>query len=544
MLRVMTGKKTSAILLVLLGFPGCGKVNIDASRLGADENSAHNGAASPDSRDAKPQTEVPRISFGTPSVSQINLAAFPDSTATYVVTYDGADNVTLSANDISPVLSGTAKASVSSVTGDGNRLTVTLSSFSGDGTVGLSIAANTASNVHGRARAALTQATIRVSSSRWTDVTTIDGISPSSCKSSPVNCTMQDTVSGLKWSSTRLTNTMWPDAVDHCSDLIYNGVGGWYLPTKNALLDAVRAGIASASSPNWIYEGAMAFGFWSSTMTPGKDVWHVTLDGGLADKANLYSEMRKLVVCVRDPDSPVSRANVPGIVVARPPVGTINTQLQPDASVTFTLLYTDADRITLGPNDISVTSTGTAKATATSVTGSSKTRIVTLSNFTGHGLLRVSIAAKSASNSHGLAGETVLDQGIDVYSLSWLDVNGCCKSQLCGCVLQEPGGRFWWRGTKGATYQGAFDTCLNLSHLPVVSKWRLPVMSDLRGAYANQAKGSGLQGQVWVLRDYFSDRAYVFDFTVGDLYYEFENGLLNYGIKKSESKAFYCVSTR
>ncbi len=92
---------------------------------------------------------APGVSIGSPSVS---------STATgpvdFVVTYSGANAVTLVPGDVTLNTTGTASGSVS-VSGSGSASrTVTISSTTGEGTIGISLAASTATDSAGNSAAA------------------------------------------------------------------------------------------------------------------------------------------------------------------------------------------------------------------------------------------------------------------------------------------------------------------------------------------------------------------------------------------------------
>src|SRR5204863_1799195 len=73
---------------------------------------------------------------------------------TYTITYAGADTVTLAPGDVTLNATGTATGTVS-VSGTGTAArTVTISSITGEGTLGISLAANTASDLAGNQAAA------------------------------------------------------------------------------------------------------------------------------------------------------------------------------------------------------------------------------------------------------------------------------------------------------------------------------------------------------------------------------------------------------
>lgn len=84
-------------------------------------------------------TDDPTITLSAPSSMLTN-----NGTVTFTVTYTGADAVTLSAGDVTINATGTAMATLA-VTGNGeNSQTVALSNIIGDGTLGITVAANTA----------------------------------------------------------------------------------------------------------------------------------------------------------------------------------------------------------------------------------------------------------------------------------------------------------------------------------------------------------------------------------------------------------------
>ncbi|NMH89212.1 T9SS type A sorting domain-containing protein [Flavivirga algicola] len=127
---------------------------------------------------------APTISIGTPSAGAAN-----NGPITYTITYTGANSVTLSNGDISLNTTGTATGSIA-VTGSGTATrTVTISSISGDGSLGISIAADTASDTVGNsASAAGPSATFTVDNTAPT--LAIGAPSASSTSSGPITYTI------------------------------------------------------------------------------------------------------------------------------------------------------------------------------------------------------------------------------------------------------------------------------------------------------------------------------------------------------------------
>ena len=89
---------------------------------------------------------APTVTIDAPSASI--TAGGP---VTYTVTYADAnfDSSSLAAGDITLDATGTASGAISSVTGSGLTYTVAISNIMGDGTLGISIAADTASDLAG-----------------------------------------------------------------------------------------------------------------------------------------------------------------------------------------------------------------------------------------------------------------------------------------------------------------------------------------------------------------------------------------------------------
>ncbi len=108
----------------------------------------------------------PAISIGNPS--PVFTRSGP---VTYVVTYTGADTVTLANANVTLNKTGTADGTIA-VSGTGNTTrTVTISGITGNGTLGISIAAGTASDLAGnRAAASGPSATFTVDSAAAGDI--------------------------------------------------------------------------------------------------------------------------------------------------------------------------------------------------------------------------------------------------------------------------------------------------------------------------------------------------------------------------------------
>lgn len=126
---------------------------------------------------------APTLSISSPSATQVKNG----TNVTYTITYDGADTVTLATGNITLNKTGTANGTVTvSGTGTASR-TVTISNITGDGTLGISIAAGTASDIAGNTSAAVgPSTTFTVDNTAPTaNVPTVTAISNDSIKIEP-----------------------------------------------------------------------------------------------------------------------------------------------------------------------------------------------------------------------------------------------------------------------------------------------------------------------------------------------------------------------
>ena len=126
---------------------------------------------------------APTLTISSPSATQVKNG----TNVTYTITYDGADTVTLATGNITLNKTGTANGTVTvSGTGTASR-TVTISNITGDGTLGISIAAGTASDIAGNTSAAVgPSTTFTVDNTAPTaNVPTVTAISNDSIKIEP-----------------------------------------------------------------------------------------------------------------------------------------------------------------------------------------------------------------------------------------------------------------------------------------------------------------------------------------------------------------------
>jgi CSLREA domain-containing protein len=92
------------------------------------------------------ETVAPTINISAPSQASANAGT---ASVSYTITYGNADSITLANGDVTLNTTGTASATVG-VSGSGNTTrTVTLTGITGNGTIGISIAAGTATDTAG-----------------------------------------------------------------------------------------------------------------------------------------------------------------------------------------------------------------------------------------------------------------------------------------------------------------------------------------------------------------------------------------------------------
>jgi hypothetical protein len=144
--------------------------------------------------DSTPESYIWTVDTTGPSLS----ISEPDPTSTrsgpvtYTVTYTGADTITLAAGDVSLNATGTATGTVA-VSGSGSdERTVTISSITGDGTLGITIAAGTAFDGSGNLVPASTPSAT-FTADNVAPVVSISNPSPTVTKSGPVTYTVNYT---------------------------------------------------------------------------------------------------------------------------------------------------------------------------------------------------------------------------------------------------------------------------------------------------------------------------------------------------------------
>ena len=128
--------------VTVTGMSSDGTVTTTVNAHGCEDPAGNgNDASTSDDNTVIFDTTPPTVSIGEPSSTRTNTGP-----VTYTVTYGGADAVTLAPGDVTLNKTGSADGTVAvSGSGTGSR-TVAISAITGDGTLGITIAAGTASD--------------------------------------------------------------------------------------------------------------------------------------------------------------------------------------------------------------------------------------------------------------------------------------------------------------------------------------------------------------------------------------------------------------
>jgi hypothetical protein len=271
------------------------------------------------------------------------------TSVTYTVDYTGADAVTLGTSDVTLNSTGSASGTVN-VTGSGTLTrTVIISSLTGDGTLGISITAGTASDLVGNtAAAAEASATFTVDNTA-PSLTGFSATTPSASLNIPIPAfTATDSVGVVAYLVT--TSTTQP----------------------------------SAGAPGWTGTAPSAY----TVASDGTYTLYPWAKDAAGNVSALYGSPVGVVVDMVPPT----------VTISAPTLSVANSSV----SVTYTLTYTGADTIACAAGHVALNNTGTANGSvAVSGTGTTS-RTVTISNITGFdGTLGITIAANTASDAAG-----------------------------------------------------------------------------------------------------------------------------------------------
>ncbi len=299
----------------------------------------------------------PTVSVSAPSVSIANTAA---GSVTYNITYADANfnTSTLTTANITLNKTGTANGVVG-VTGSGLSYTVTIGSLSGNGTLGITIAANTASDLAGNEAPASAPSTTFIVDNRAPTVT-IGAPSINYAAAGPITYTV--TYRDANFGSSSLTT----------GNITLNATG-----SANGNVSVSGSGTSyTVSITNLSGDGTLGF-----TIAAGSAV---DLAGNTAAGASSGTF--------------VVDTTPPSISIGGPSATLTNT-----GPIIYTITY-GGDNFassTLSTADVSLVTTGSATGTLSFDTGTGTTRTVTITNIQGNGTLGIAVASGSAVDLAG-----------------------------------------------------------------------------------------------------------------------------------------------
>ncbi len=348
----VSGSGTSTRTVTVNSITGNGTIGISIAAGTASDTAGNTAAAAGPSATSTVDTQPPTISIGAPSTTLTNSGP-----VTYTVTYTGAQTVSLTASNVTLNRTGTANGVVT-VSGSGTSTrTVTVDNVTGDGTIGISIAAGTADdNTCNPAPASAASQTFDVDNSP--PVASISGPSTALTTGGPVTYTVSYTG----------------------ADQVTLAPGDITLNTSGTATGTV--GVTG-----------------SGTSTRTVTISGITGDGsiGITVNAGTASDPSGNFAAAAGPSATFVVDNTaPSLSIGAPTPSLTNT-----GPVSFTVTYTGADSILLAPGLVSLNTTGTATGTVNVLGTGTTTRTIQISGITGDGTIGVSIAALSAVDTAG-----------------------------------------------------------------------------------------------------------------------------------------------
>jgi hypothetical protein len=304
---------------------------------------------------------LPSATFTADNVAPVVSISNPSPTVTksgpvtYTVNYTGADTVTLVAANVTLNTTGNATGTIAVTGSESATRTVTISGITGNGTLGITIAAGTASdNAGNTAPASTPSATFAVDNTA--PIISIGAPSTTLTRGGPVSYTVT-----------------------------YSGADFVTLAAGDVSLNGTAAGTVSI-------DGA---GNTTRTVTissiTGNGTLGITIAAGTASDTAGNTAPASMPSVTFEVDN-----TAPSISIALP-----SKTLTNSGPVSYAVTYAGADAITLATGNISLNATGSASGTVSVDGTGNTTRTVTISGITGTGTLGISIAAGTASDNAG-----------------------------------------------------------------------------------------------------------------------------------------------
>jgi hypothetical protein len=303
--------------------------------------------------------EVYQLGAVSPAVQSITTTGAATNNATsetFVVNFN--ENVTgVAVGDFALTTTGTAAGTVAAVSGSGSLYTVTVSGVSGDGTLRLDLNAGTGilDSAGNPVSAAFTTGQVYTLEHTPPVITSIvaPDTGPTNATSEQFTVTFSENVTGV-------------DAADFT--VLGTGTAG--------------GTISSVTGSGKVY-----------TVTVGNLTGDGTVQLGLSASGGSISDASGNPVDSADPGTGVTGGAVVPVQHTPPSVSSIDTQgANPNNATTETFTVTFSEDVSgVSAGDFSLVNTGTAGGEITSVTGSGKTYVVTVSGATGDGTMRLDL---------------------------------------------------------------------------------------------------------------------------------------------------------
>jgi hypothetical protein len=386
---------------------------------------------------------VPTVSIGSPSASLTKSGPI-----TYTITYTDATAVTLANGNITLNKTGTANGTaVVSGSGTASR-TVTISSITGDGTIGISVAAGSSSNAAGSDIGAGPSTTFTADNtapnnqnSVFSSGTTVIGgasvvivssgdatnnvwFAPSGTTSFAIGATMTKVISGTATTilapatagsyklfvidvagniSSASTATLTVDNTAPTASITYSDADG-IVKQGNSLVITATFSEAITDSPvvKIAISGGDTLAATNMTKTNSTHYTYTRTVGSGNGTATVSLSIGTDIAGNVITSTPTSGAtytvdNIAPTLTISSPSATATTT----GSITYTITYTDATAVTLANGNITLNKTGTANGTAVVSGSGTASRTVTISSITGNGTIGISVAASTASDAAG-----------------------------------------------------------------------------------------------------------------------------------------------
>jgi hypothetical protein len=352
---------------------GDGTVGITVAAGQATDNAGNADAGASSTIDANVDNIAPTIAIAVPSPTDGNSG----DTFTFGVTYTGADTIALVAGDVSLDTTGTVSCDAATVSnGTTATPTVSVANCTGDGTVGITIAAGQATDNAGNSDAGASSATDA----------NIDNTAPTIAIAIP---SPTDGNSG----DTFTFNITYSNAVNFALD-----AGDVSLDTTGTVsCDAATVSNGTTATPTVSVANCTGDGTVGITIAAGQandGAGNADAGASSATDANVDNSAPTIAIAVPSP-----------------------TDGSSGDTFTFNITYSNAVNFALDAGDVSLDTTGTVSCDAATVSnGTTATPTVSVANCTGDGTVGITIAAGQATDASlngDPGGSSATDANID-----------------------------------------------------------------------------------------------------------------------------------